>query len=88
MEPAAMLALGSFAGQDRTTGTFQWQKTFKFRERLNTEIRGDFFNAFNHTQWNSVNTAFYPSSSGNVPFGQVTGAREARIIQLAAKISF
>jgi hypothetical protein len=35
-----------------------------------------------------VNTAFYPSSSGNVPFGQVTGAREARIIQLAAKISF
>jgi hypothetical protein len=66
-------------------------KTFPIHERLHVEFRADAFNAFNHTQWNGTQTV-YPYAAvgnyGNLPFGQVTGAREARITQLAFKVAF
>ncbi len=45
------------------------------------------FNAFNHTQWNSVDTTLNDTVSG-YQFGQVNGGREGRIISLVAKIVF
>jgi hypothetical protein len=65
-------------------------KTFAIYESLHLEFRADAFNALNHTQWNGMETT-YPQGTGTlgtVPFGEVTGAREARIGQLAAKLVF
>jgi len=45
------------------------------------------FNGFNHTQWTSVDTTFNDTYSG-YQFGQVTGGREGRIIQLGATVLF
>jgi hypothetical protein len=48
-------------------------------------------NFFNHTQWNAAQTT-YPYAGvgnyGNVPFGQATGARKARILQVGLKLAF
>jgi len=52
-------------------------------ETSGLEFRAEFFNAFNHTQWNAVGTAF-----GSGAFGVVTGARDARVIQFGLKLRF
>lgn len=66
-------------------------KTFSLHENWHAEFRADALNVFNHTQWNGVQTT-YPYATvgnyGNVPFGQATGAREARIMQVALKLAF
>lgn len=58
-------------------------KVTKITESTKVELRFEFFNAFNHTQ--------FDNPSGNVDsvnFGRVLSARSPRIIQLAAKFSF
>ena len=58
-------------------------KQFRFTERIGLEYRAEFFNAFNHAQ-------FY-NPSGRVTsgtFGQVTSARDPRIMQMALKMTF
>jgi hypothetical protein len=62
-------------------------KTFPIYENLRLEFRGDAFNAFNHSQWSGVFTA-YPSGNVSYPFGQVSGAGDARIGQVTMKIIF
>lgn len=62
-------------------------KTFKFNERTALQLRTEFFNAFNHTQFllsGNSSTAFGFTGT----FGQVTQARDPRIIQFALKLSF
>jgi hypothetical protein len=62
-------------------------KTFKIGERANVQFRTEFFNAFNHTQFlisGNSDTAFGFTST----FGQVTQARDPRIIQFALKVGF
>jgi len=60
-------------------------RNFKFGERVSMQFRGEFFNAFNHTNFTQggliVNTA---SSS----FGQVISAHNPRNIQLGLKLYF
>jgi hypothetical protein len=58
-------------------------KNLKLTERVSSQLRLETFNAFNHTNYTTLNTTF-----GSNTFGQVTGAREARIVQLGAKINF
>ena len=58
-------------------------KDTKIREGLELQIRGEFFNAFNHAQFNNPNGSFTNSN-----FGYVTSARDPRIGQLSAKILF
>jgi hypothetical protein len=62
-------------------------KTFKFNERSALEFRTEMFNAFNHTQFllsgNSTSVFGF-----NDTFGQLTQARDPRIIQFALKFSF
>jgi hypothetical protein len=74
----------------RGPGVNNWDisfaKVFRITERFSTEFRGDLFNAFNHTQWRNIDTNF-STEPGNT-FGQVTEAREARIVQLGLKFSF
>jgi hypothetical protein len=59
------------------------KSTFLFRERVKLEIRGDFFNIFNHAEFNNPITNISSSQ-----FGQVIGTADPRIIQLAVRFSF
>ncbi len=62
-------------------------KTFKLNERGQLQFRTEFFNAFNHTQFLiSGNSSTVIGFRGF--FGQVTQARDPRIIQFALKLSF
>jgi Carboxypeptidase regulatory-like domain len=58
-------------------------KDTKITESAKVELRFEFFNVFNHTQFNN------PSGNvSSVNFGRVLSARDPRIIQLAAKFFF
>jgi hypothetical protein len=58
-------------------------RTFKVSENKTVEFRSEFFNAFNHAQF------FNPDHSGfDANFGQITQARDPRIIQFALKFYF
>lgn len=60
-------------------------------ERRSLQFRAEGYNAFNHSQWQSVNTAarFDPSGNQvNTLFGTVTAARPPRLVQLALRLQF
>jgi hypothetical protein len=59
-------------------------RNFRIRERLAFQFRAEAFNATNHTNVNTINTAIGSAST----FGQVTGYRDARILQFAGKFTF
>jgi len=58
-------------------------KNTHFTERISLDIRAEFFNVFNHAQFNNPVGNFTASN-----FGQITTARDPRIGQVAAKIHF
>ena len=62
---------------------FSLGKNFYIMERLKFQIRGDFFNGFNHTNLSGLDT-----NSESVRFGRLNGTRGAREIQLNARVSF
>ncbi len=85
------------AGRDvyRGPGQNQWDlaafKNFVVREKATLQLRGEFYNAFNHAQWSTVNSAAQFNAAGqqvNALFGQVTADRGPRVIQFALRISF
>jgi hypothetical protein len=88
--------LGTIRGPGQDNVDLSLAKTFPLFETLHLEFRADAFNAVNHTQWNAIQTTYpygdYPygnaANYGNIPFGQVAGAREARIGQLGLKMVF
>ena len=60
-------------------------------EKLTFQIRGEAYNIFNHTQYSGVDTGalFDPTGAQvNTDFGHYTGARDPRLMQIAARISF
>lgn len=59
-------------------------KTVPLRESTNLEFRTEFFNLFNHTQF------FNPDGdiTDGTTFGQVSQARDPRLIQLAMRLTF
>ena len=58
-------------------------KNIALRERLNLEVRADFLNAFNHTNYTAISTSINARN-----FGQITNTAGARTIQLQARIHF
>jgi hypothetical protein len=76
---------GVVRGPGQNNWDISFGKNIAVRERLHAELRADMYNAFNHTQWNGVSTQLNGFTGA---FGQVTGSREGRIIQLAAKVVF
>jgi hypothetical protein len=58
-------------------------KNLNLGEHLRFQLRGEYFNAFNHTNFNSVDSSL---EDGN--FGRVTTAHEPRIIQIGAKLYY
>ena len=60
-------------------------------EKRFLQLRGEFYNAFNHTQYNSVDTTAQFNPAGqqvNARFGQLIAANAARVIQIALRVSF
>jgi hypothetical protein len=52
-------------------------------ESSGLQFRAEFYNLFNHTQWNSYGTTF-----GVANFGQAIGARDPRTVQLGLRLFF
>jgi hypothetical protein len=63
---------------------FSLSKNWKFRERAAFELRGEFFNFFNHANFG------YPGATvGTAQFGAISSTlNPGRQVQLAAKIHF
>ena len=58
-------------------------KPFRIREQQNLQLRFEFFNVFNHTNFQAPVNKLSSSS-----FGQIQASNPARIIQIAAKYNF
>jgi hypothetical protein len=95
----AQPAVGTFGNSARTVvrlpGINNWDltayKNFRVRERVSTQLRAEFYNAFNHTQFTGVDTTARFDQQGrqvNTQLGQVTATRPGRRIQLAVRVSF
>jgi hypothetical protein len=80
----------------RGPGQNQWDlaafKNFIVRERTSLQIRTEFFNALNHAQWSTINTAAkFNNTTGaqiNTLFGTATADRGPRVIQMALRLTF
>jgi hypothetical protein len=62
-----------------------------WNEARSIQFRVEMYNAFNHAQWASVNTNAVFNQAGeqvNGEFGQVTGTRAPRVIQLSLRLEF
>lgn len=59
-------------------------RNFRIYNRLNFQFRAEAYNVANHTNVNSVGTSIGSATT----FGQVTGYRDARILQFGGKVSF
>jgi hypothetical protein len=58
-------------------------KNTNLGEHVRFQLRAEFFNAFNHTNFDAVDSVL-----GHSNFGQVTSTHEPRRIQLGAKLNF
>jgi hypothetical protein len=66
-------------------------RTFAIHERLNFQLRMESFNVLNHPNFGPVNAAnagAFTLTQNNGTFGNVTGAMDPRIFQLAGKFNF
>jgi len=85
--PAIGFPASSGRGIFRGPGTFNLDyslmKMFPIKETRKIEFRAEFFNIFNHTNFNNPST-----SLGSAQFGQIQSAADPRIIQGALKFIF
>lgn len=58
-------------------------RNFRIIEGISFQLRGEAFNAINHTNFQTVNV-----TSTSTAFGQISAARDNRILQVAGKINF
>jgi hypothetical protein len=87
----AVPAPGAFGNSGRNNlrkpGTNNWDmsisKKFFIGEKRDIQVRGDFFNIWNHLSYNSLQ-----STLGNAGFGSINGADPARVIQVAVRLEF
>ncbi len=84
-------AIGHFGTAGRgvllSPGLQNWDisgiRNFKITERFSLQFRGEFFNAFNHTNFTTVST-----NVDSATFGQLTADRGPRQIQFGLKLYF
>ncbi|MEJ7608686.1 MAG: hypothetical protein WKF37_21055 [Bryobacteraceae bacterium] len=70
-------------GPGITNFDVSFSKRVAFSERVSLQLRGEFFSLFNHTQFANVGTLV-----GAGTFGQVTSARDPRIVQFGLRLAF
>ena len=58
--------------------------------RMDLQFRAESFNTFNHTNWAAVagTTSYTSQTATNANYGQITAARDNRILQLALKLNY
>jgi hypothetical protein len=86
--PASQLPRGLYGnvGRNVLTGPalsstdFTLMKDIRVRETLKVQLRGEFFNAFNHPNFDAPNAQV---SSGS--FGRILSAQPGRVVQVALK---
>ena len=71
---------------------FNWDigifKNIPITERWRAQVRGEFFNTLNHSNFTNTSNN-YPARSVNAGgFGTITSAYDPRILQLALKVLF
>jgi hypothetical protein len=75
-------------GVVRGPGYFDWDgaliKNFNFNERSELQMRGEFFNVDNHANPNG----FYSTNITSSGFGEISTYRQARQVQIGAKLIF
>jgi hypothetical protein len=74
----------SILGPGRSNLDATIMKNIRVTEGSNFQFRLEAFNAINHTSFDSIDTTINDGST----FGTVTGAHQARIVQLALKFNF
>ena len=74
---------GSLLGPGYNNTDLAGIKNFRFFERLDFQFRAEFFNAFNHESFSTVESA-----TSNAAFGQITAGHSPRRIQFGAKVIF
>ena len=66
-------------------GTNNWniglQKNFRFTEAARLELRGEFFNAFNHARFGNPD-----ATVGDLNFGVISSASPPRLVQVAGRL--
>jgi hypothetical protein len=72
-----------FHGPGINNWDFALIKNTQITERMNLQLRGEFYNIFNHAQFLTP-SGIMPASN----FGQIPGARDPRIGQLSLKFNF
>jgi len=64
-------------------------KDFHLGEHVTMNFRSEFFNIFNHTNFNGINNTFGSGSPGTpASFGWVTSAADPRIVEFALRLQF
>jgi Carboxypeptidase regulatory-like domain/TonB-dependent Receptor Plug Domain len=89
-------ALGHFGSEGSGSmlgpGMQEWDlaaiKNVTFAERYKFQLRGEFFNAFNHTNWNGAAAGGIDTSLADGSFGAILSDVNPRRIQLGAKFYF
>jgi Carboxypeptidase regulatory-like domain len=74
---------GSIIGPGTVSFDMSFYKDFRVTERAKFQFRSNFYNIFNHTNFANVATTL-----GAGDFGQVTSARDPRIIEFALRFEF
>lgn len=74
---------GILLGPGRQNWDISGIRNFKITERFRLQFRGEFFNAFNHTNFTTVSTNVDSST-----FGKLTADRGPRQIQFGLKLNF
>lgn len=76
-------AVGNVLGPGRNDWDFGLYKNFRISERFSAQLRGEFFNLWNHTSFSSFQNDIDLSNAGDI-----TAAHDPRIIQLGMKLYF
>ncbi|HLX43390.1 MAG TPA: carboxypeptidase regulatory-like domain-containing protein [Bryobacteraceae bacterium] len=92
----ALPAAGTFGnvGKGAMTGPgmFNWDmgvfKNIPITERWRAQLRGEFFNTFNHSNFTSASNNYPTQSLSSAGFGTITTAYDPRILQVALKVTF
>jgi hypothetical protein len=83
------LGRNAFYGPDRTNVDMTIAKeTSIFRERAKLEIRADFFNLFNHAEFNNPSTTITSATFGQISSTGTGNDPMTRVIQLAVRFTF
>ena len=79
----------------RGPGVNNWNmsvfKNFTIKERVAVQFRAEAYNTFNHTQWSAVDTTITYNAAGvntRASTGNITSARDPRIMQFALRLKF